>query len=95
MALLNAFRRRSFALPPFELASLHFESEAEDVLLLDRVVQPSADDKVITLRQAIPTPGELSETIDQHLAAASVAGRRPDAADELRSALADLRRSLG
>lgn len=94
------FARREFTLPPFDLKPLEFElrSAAEpDELLLDRVVATSGGGaNVVSLSKPLPTPGELRETIESHLNAARTAdaAQAPDPADELRNALAELRRSL-
>ena len=83
----------------------------EDILLLDDVFQHSdallleevlseihPDSRVIQLfaGPAIPTPGELKQRIDRHLAGAhrSAPTAQPDASQALYAALEDLRRSL-
>jgi hypothetical protein len=89
---------RVFRLPPFELAPLEFEPElesAEDELLLDEPVTvvgpvPAA----VPYIRLVPTAGELHDRIEQHLRTNQGSAPRVDAADELRAALADLRRSL-
>ena len=82
---------RAFPLPPFELVPLEFDQGGEpDELLLDQPVSqrsPSAP-------CSVPTAGELRESIERHLRGDGAGTRRADAADELRNALADLRRSL-
>jgi hypothetical protein len=88
--------RRAFRLPPFELVPLEFEPAVEDELLLDEVVSklgpvPAAPPHL----QLVPTAGELRNRIEDHLRANQGSAPRQHAADELRAALADLRRSLG
>ena len=75
---------------------------ADEALLLDDVLaDPGAESRVVQLfgPQPVPTPGELKDRIDRHLAGAAgpVRGSEtsaPDAADALFAALAELRRSL-
>lgn len=92
-------RRRRFQLQAFDLAPLAFEmGGADDELLLDRVVsRPGDSPGVVALGAPMPTPGELQASIDRHLRAAERAPEfaSPDARDELRNALAELRRSIG
>lgn len=92
-------RRRRFPLPAFDLAPLAFEmAGAEDELLLDRVVtRPVESPHIVALGAPMPTPGQLRESIERHLRAAEGAPEAPppDARDELRNALAELRRSIG
>ncbi len=99
--LTRLLARRSFALPEFDLAPLafHYRQLGEmDELLLDRAVTPVAgESNIVALTQPLPTPGELRETIETHLEVARTGDpqQRPiDPAEELRNALADLRRSL-
>ena len=85
------FARRDFSLAYFELLPLEFDEAGEaDELLLD---QP-AGHCTPNAASAIPTAGELRESIERHLRGDSASARRADAADELRNALAELRRSL-
>lgn len=90
---------RVFPLPPFELAPLEFESEVqsgEDELLLDEPVAAVGPVRAaVPYIRLVPTAGELRDRIEQHLRANQGSAPRADAADELRAALADLRRSLG
>ena len=94
------FGRRDFALPRFDLAPLEFSDVGpeQDELLLDRVVE-AGESNVISLATPLPTAGELHAAIEHHLhatrAKARQPERRPGPAEELRSALAELRRSLG
>ena len=85
---LHLFTRRAFALPHFELPPLEFE---DDELLLDQAVAEPTP--VHESPRPLPTAGELRESIERNLQGSD----RPrfDASDELREALADLRRSLG
>jgi hypothetical protein len=91
--------RRQFRLPEFDLAPLAFEMSqaSDDELLLDRIVTRTENEpKIVALAPPVPTAGELRASIERHLRAT---GRPPapqpaDAVDELRNALADLRRSL-
>jgi hypothetical protein len=91
--------KRPFRLPPFQAAPLEFEPWAhssEDELLLDAVVNKLAPvPPSIPHLRLVPTAGELRERIEHHLRASQGSAPREDAADELRAALADLRRSLG
>ena len=97
--LTRFFPRRHFRLSEFDLAPLAFEMESdweEGELLLDRVVSRSADRPgVVAL--AAPTAGELHASIERHLRSSDRQCKpaEPDARDELRDALAELRRSLG
>ena len=85
------FARRAFPLAPFELVPLEFDKEHEaGELLLDQPVTHVAPSTPC----AVPTAGELRESIERHLRDAEAGARRTDAADELRNALAELRRSL-
>ena len=85
--------RRTIPLRSFELVPLEFDEGCEaGELVLDQPVThvaPSAPSAPC----AVPTAGELRESIERHLCSAGGA-RRTDAADELRNALAELRRSL-
>lgn len=91
--------RRSLPLPAFELAPLEFDPEAgtddsADTLILDEVVASiAADSTVVRLVAAVPTAGELRDSIERHLRS-HPQDPIPDAADELRSALAELKQSL-
>jgi hypothetical protein len=74
----------------------------DDALLLDDPLLPIAESRVVQLfaSPAIPTPGQLKQRIDRHMAV----GERPppgddvllspDASEALYAALAELRRSL-
>ena len=91
---------REFTLPPFDLEPLAFElrsSAEEDELILDRIVSVGdGQPNVIALSRPVPTAGELHQSVERHLGRAGEApARAADGADELREALADLRRSLG
>jgi hypothetical protein len=75
----------------------------EDPLLLDDpLTEPETDSRVVQLfaHAPLPTPGQLKERIDRHLATGTMhvvhefEGPAADAADALYAALADLRRSL-
>ena len=80
------FARRAFPLPPFDLVPLEFDEDCKvGELLLDQPAAPSC---------AVPTAGELRESIERHLRGAGSGAPRTDAADELRDALAALRRTL-
>ena len=68
--------------------------KGEDPLLLDDVLAAvESDSRVVRLfdRKAMPTPGQLSSSINRHLERHSPA---PDASKALSAALAELRRSL-
>lgn len=92
-------RRRKLPLPAFDLAPLAFEMAAtDDELLLDRVVsRPGESPDVVALSAPMPTPGQLHASIESHLRTAERApeAAATDARDELRNALAELRRSIG
>lgn len=97
--MLSPWSRRQFSLPPFELAPLEFEPQAGeplDELLLDEVVASDARDAdAVPVMQPMPTAGELRDSIERHLRGARQSAPAVDAADELREALAELRRSIG
>jgi len=94
MPLTDLLRpRRNFPIPPFELPPLEFE--AEDELLLDSIVESIGP--VAPASEILPaaTAGELRDRIETHLRVAGERQPETDAAEELRLALAQLRRSLG
>jgi hypothetical protein len=103
MAFLpDIFARRTFNLAEFELAPLDFCEEAAAELaelILDRpLVAADSSSTVVAFPRAIPTPGELHETIQRHLESKDPvrpAAEPASPAEELRLALAELRRSLG
>lgn len=74
----------------------------EPLLLDDPLVEPCRNSRVVQLFASppLPTPGQLKERIDRHLATGTMhvvheyEGPAPDASDALYAALADLRRSL-
>lgn len=71
-------------------------SPPEEPLVLDDVLAAvGTDSRVVRLfdRKAMPTPGELSSSINRHLGRPSTAAP-PDASQALSEALAQLRRSL-
>lgn len=71
-------------------------AELPEPLVLDDVLAAvGSDARVVRLfdRKAMPTPGQLSSSIDRHLDRGSGSGH-PDAAQALSDALAELRRSL-
>lgn len=84
--------RRAFSLPEFELAPLDFA--AEDELVLDDVVASIGPEPERSALAAVPTPGELRQSIERHLRAVELPKPAADATDELRDALAQLRRSI-
>ena len=99
------FGLRDFGFEPLECQDepLLLDTPHEEPLLLDDpLVEPSDDSRVVRLfaSQPLPTPGQLKERIDRHLATGAMhvvhefEGPAPDAADALYAALADLRRSL-
>ena len=85
--------RRAFTLPDFELAPLDFI--ANDDLVLDEVVASLGPEPERSTLAAVPTPGELRQSIERHLRAVEPPVPAADATDELRDALAQLRRSIG
>jgi hypothetical protein len=96
------FARRTFRLAQFELAPLEFcensSAELAELLLDPPVAAAGPSSTVVAFPQALPTPGEMHERIERHLEARDDGG--PAAvpacpAEELRLALAELRRSLG
>lgn len=74
----------------------------EALLLDDPLVEAEPESRVVRLFAAppMPTPGQLKERIDRHLATGAMhsvhefEGPAPDAADSLYAALSELRRSL-
>ena len=105
----------AFALAPVEAGGeLLLDAPCEEPLLLQEVLEEAAlllDDplveadpgsRVVRLFAAppLPTPGQLKDRIDQHLATGTMhvvreyEGPAPDAADALYAALSELRRSL-
>ena len=90
---------------PYEeplLLDTPFDGPEQDVLILeDALTQPHPASRVVQLfaSQPMPTPGQLKERIDRHLAGESprpANGRPspPDASEALYAALDELRRSL-
>ena len=85
---------------PVELDELLLETPydgptEQDVLMLDNALtQPHPASRVVQLfaAQLMPTPGQLKERIDRHLAGEST--RPADASEALYAALDELRRSL-
>jgi len=67
----------------------------EPLVLDDVLAAVGADSRVVRLfdRKAMPTPGQLSSSIERHLDRGG-ASAHPDAAQALSDALAELRRSL-
>jgi hypothetical protein len=102
MVFARLLARRSFALPEFDLAPLEFcEGNIAELaeLLLDQPLpsKPIAPN-VVAIRNAIPSPGEMRERIERHLESRDAAHplvQPSTPAEELRQALADLRRSIG
>lgn len=85
--LTRLLSRRQFPLPQFDLAPLAFEigcAPADDPVEVDSIPR---------------TPGEMRESIERHLRLVRAEDEQPllehDAVDELRDAIAELRRSLG
>jgi hypothetical protein len=90
--------KREFRLPPFELVPLEFDAVGDEQpgeLLLDEAVailaSAAAEDSE---GLAMPTPRELKASIEHHLRDDSENRTRSDAAEELRNALAELRRAV-
>jgi hypothetical protein len=81
---------------------LEFLAEEEPLLLDDPLAGPDPDSRVVKLfaNPPMPTPGQLRERIDRHLAGGTMhvvhefEGPAPDASDALYAALSELRRSL-
>ena len=96
MMLLHRLSRRGrFRLPQFDLAPLRFALEEEpEELLLDAPLATPGQAPVQHLVRPNSTPGELVNSIERHLESRR-ANPPADAAEELKNALADLRRSLG
>lgn len=91
---INPFRpRRAFSLPEFELAPL--DVLLEDALVLDDVVASIGPEPDRSPLIEVPTAGELRQSIERHLRAGNAPTPPSDSADELRDALAQLRRSIG
>ena len=100
--LTRLFARRDFPLPRFDLAPLAFElrnAGDKGETLPDRpLIASDAGSNVVALPASARTPGELRESIERHLRISSDDDApllAQDAVDELREALAELRRSLG
>lgn len=100
--LPRIFGPRTFNLADFELAPLDFCEEASaelaELILSRPIAAPGSSSTVVAFPPAIPTPGQMHETIERHLDSrdcpeAATAPASP--AEELRLALAELRRSLG
>jgi hypothetical protein len=104
---VRAYPMASFAVDP--IAPVEVEEPLlldtlyeEPLLLDDPLAAPEKDSRVVQLfaHPALPTPGQLKERIDRHLATGTMhvvhefEGPAPDASDALYAALADLRRSL-
>lgn len=90
---INLLRpRRAFSLPEFALEPLDFI--AQDELVLDEVVASIGPEPAPAPLAAVPTAGELRHRIERHLRAVERPSPQADAADELRDALAQLRRSI-
>jgi hypothetical protein len=89
---------------PLVLDTVYEEASVDDLALLleDALPQADPDSRVVQLFavQPLPTPGQLKERIDRHLAVGSMhvarefEGPAPDAADALFAALSELKRSL-
>jgi hypothetical protein len=99
--LPDLFGPRNFNLAEFELAPLEFcEAASAELaeLLLDQPIPADRDSTIVAFPRAVPTPGEMRETIERHLESKD-SGKGPEGpaspAEELRLALAELRRSLG
>ena len=99
--LPDLFGPRNFNLAEFELAPLEFcEAASAELaqLLVDQPIAADRDSTIVAFPRAIPPPGEMRETIERHLESKD-SGQAPEApaspAEELRLALAELRRSLG
>ena len=92
------FRTRSqFALPQFELQPLEFSCDGPDAgdLVLDEIAAGiAAARSVVAFHKPGQSIAEIRERIERHLHGTPNATRQADAADELRIALCELRRSL-
>ena len=100
--LSHLFAARSFRLAEFEPAPLDFSAEVTaelaELLLDHPIAVADGSSTVVAFPSGIPTPGQMHETIERHLEAKDVAEATEAAAspaEELRLALAELRRSLG
>lgn len=77
-------------------------ADVEALLLEDALPEPDPASRVVRLfaAQQVPTPGQLKDRIDRHLAAGTMhrvrefEGPAPDASDALFAALSELKRSL-
>ena len=87
---------------PVEEPLLLTDVFAAPLLLDDPLVEAEPDSRVVQLfaAPAMPTPGQLRDRIERHLATGSMhvvrefEGPAPDASDALYAALSELRRSL-
>ncbi len=88
---------------PYEEPLLLEDVAGDEPLLLDDALSgPDPASRIVQLfaSQPMPTPGQLKERIDRHLASGSMhvvhehEGPAPDASDALYAALAELRQSL-
>ncbi|HET9811064.1 MAG TPA: hypothetical protein VFP53_05130 [Sphingomicrobium sp.] len=91
------FNRREFRLPSFDLTPLDFgiSIDSDELLLEDVVTAVRSSGPDLRVVHSAPTAGELRESIERHLEVSKQAPPQIDAADELRNALAELRRSIG
>jgi hypothetical protein len=87
---------RVAAAPAEDVAAEHSAAEPDVLVLDDIVAELDPDSRVVRLfdRQAMPTPGQLKQQIDQHLAAPAIPDDVGDASQALSDALSELRRSL-
>jgi len=88
--------RRRLPLAQFELPPLEFEELAE-LILQEPLESGDPGSNVVQLSWATPTAGELRDSIERHLQSKGgdgAADRAVSPADELKSALAELRSSL-
>jgi hypothetical protein len=83
-------------LAPTELLLTDADRVTDELMLDDVLAELGTDSRVVRLfdRLAMPTPGELRERIDRHLAHGPTVPAPPDASQALHDALAELRRSL-
>ena len=91
--VFTSLRRLPAAPAAFVPLPLEFDGEPDRLLPDETLDADAASPRVVRLFGPLPTPGEMHETIERHLGGRSRGA--PDATEELREALAQLRRAAG